>query len=153
MYAARMPRTPGRHWFLAGTIILLLFGAVHSLAVLDSFFGTPDPRLAEADAALRRAVVPVGPLRPTAWGAVQILNVSYALFLLTLGVMNLLTLGPLIHSKRLRPVAALNAALALALLAVALAFQFPPPAVFALGAFLCFGVAAFRAPGRAAPHV
>lgn len=143
-----MARTPGRHWFLAGAIVLILFGAVHSLAVLDSFFGAPDPRLAEADAALRRAVVPLGPLRPTAWGAVQILNISYTLLLLTLGVMNLLVLGALSQANRLRPAAALNAGLSLALLVVALALQFPPPALFALAAFVCFGIATLRAHGR-----
>lgn len=139
-----MPNTPGRRWFLAGSILALLLGAVHSLAVLNALFVPPPPGRAALVEQLKGTTERIGPFTPSAWGTVQILNVSFSILTLGLGALNLLSLGPLAAAGRIRRAAGVNALVMAALVAVCLAFEFPPPAAFALAGLVSFGVAFLR---------
>lgn len=141
-----MPPTPGRRPFLAGSIVLLLFGAVHAMATISERLGNIPPELADADAALRAASIKIGPMTATAHGLQQILSISYTLFLVFLGAINLTMARPAMLAGRLRTLAWLNFGLCAGLFGVAIANQFPPPALFALLALVCFGLAAIKTP-------
>jgi len=137
------PRHPGRKSFLSGAIVLLLFGAVHLLAVYKANFTTPtDPKLAEIDAAEKALTVSFGPLTATGFGLIQILNCSYSVLLIYAGVLNLLAMRPAISTGRLKALTACNVIFVGLLLAIIIFFQFPPPMLFA-GLALIFFVASW----------
>ncbi len=128
-----MNHTRGRKTFIAGSIGLLIFGSVHLLAVYKSFFVPPQtPVEIEADRALRAVKMDLGPFHPTGWHTVNILNSSYSALLLYAGVLNLVAVGPAIAAGRLRTLTRVNIVFVSALLAIVLALQFPPPALFAV---------------------
>lgn len=63
-----------------------------------------------------------------------------------LGAINLTMARPVALAGRLRTLSWLNFGLCAGLFGVAIANQFPPPALFALLALVCFGLAAIKAP-------
>jgi len=140
---------PGRRTFLAGCIVLLLFGAVHFTAVIKSnFFDTPTPdetRMAEALKA--RTILEAGPFHATMWNAVQILSSSYSFLLFQTGVLSLIALRPAIAAGRLRALTLVNALFAAIYAGVCLYNQFPPPLTFATIACILF-VVSFVSQGR-----
>lgn len=133
------PSQAGRRCFLAGSVVLIAFGAVHVLAVYQANFTTQtDPQLAELDAAAKAYTVRLGPFSPTAFGAIQILNASYSILLVHAGVLNLLICRAAISTGRLKAVTVCNSAFVALLLVVTVLFQFPPPMVFAATALILF---------------
>lgn len=140
---------PGRRWFLAGSIVMLLFGCTHSVTVIKDFFGSVPAPFVALDEAMRAATVKMGPFVADVRGLQHILSISYSLLILTVAAIDLTMLKPAIAAGRLRTLAGLNFTLAAGLFGVSLAFQFPPPMVFALLAAICFFVAMLRAPRAA----
>ncbi|NOT01277.1 MAG: hypothetical protein HOP29_11685 [Phycisphaerales bacterium] len=135
------PSQPGRRTFIAGSVVLILFGAVHVLAVYQANFTTqPDPKLAEIDAAAKAYTVRLGPFSPTAFGGIQILNSSYSVLLIYAGVLNLLVLRAASQAGRLKAITVCNVVFVGLLLGITILFQFPPPMLFAATAFVLFGV-------------
>ena len=144
-----MKKSPGQRWFLAGTIAMLVFGALHVLAVINAFAGPPAaPELDAIYRAMRDYRQRFGPLEASVWGAVQLLNASFSLLMLQLGVVNLVARRPVAAAGRLGRLALVNLVFSAALLAVAIAAQFPPPLVLAAVVFGLFLVAWLR--GRTA---
>lgn len=140
-----MAETRGRKMFIAGAITLLIFGSVHLLAVYQSLFVAPTaPAEIEADRALYALKFDMGPFHPTGWHTVNILNSSYSALLLYAGVLNLTAVGPAIAAGRLRRLTVVNIAFVAVLLAIVLALQFPPPALFAATALAFFAISFFR---------
>lgn len=132
---------PGRKTFLAGTIVLILFGAVHLLAVYHANFNPP---ATEQEAEIKRLEsqysIAMGPFKATGWGCVQILNSSYSVLLLYAGVLNLLAMRPAIAMGRLRAITLCNIVFVAILLAITMIFQLPPPMLFNATALVLFGV-------------
>jgi hypothetical protein len=131
----------GRKTFLAGAISLIVFGAVHLLAVYHGNFVPPaDEKQAEIKRLAMEYILPMGPFKPTAWGGNQILNSSYSVLLIYVGVLNLLALRPAAQAGRLRAFATCNVLFVALLLAITILFQFPPPMIFATTSLSLFGV-------------
>ncbi len=123
--------TPGRRTFIAGSIVLILAGSTHSLAVIAVVFGEPR---SDAEAAYQKAakefVLTTTPLESNAWGGNQILSASYSVLFIQAGVLSLLAMSPLRKVGRLRLLTLLNVIFAGLQLAIAIAYQFLPPLVF-----------------------
>ncbi|MGE0480971.1 MAG: hypothetical protein AB7Q17_10920 [Phycisphaerae bacterium] len=136
-----MAGTPGVRWFRAGAITLLVFAIVHGLAIYEANFAEPRTDAARAvKQAARAHQAQLGPFLATAWGGMQILNTSYSILLCFVGLLDLVAVKDA-AAPRVRTLAAVNMGLAAALAGVALLYQFPPPAVFALAALVCFTIA------------
>jgi hypothetical protein len=131
----------GRKSFIGGSVVLILFGAVHLLAVYHANFHPPAN---EQEAEIKRMEseykIPMGPFTATGWGCVQILNSGYSVLLLWVGVLNLLVMRPAIAAGRLRAIAVCNIVFVAILLAITVVFQLPPPMVFNATALVLFGV-------------
>lgn len=131
----------GRKTFLAGSIALIVFGAVHLFAVYQANFTIPaDPKIADMQAAAKAYTVPIGPLTASAWSGMQILNSSYSIWLIYAGALNLLTFRPAAQTGRLRALTVCNLLFIALLLGITILFQFPPPMLFAGVALILFGV-------------
>lgn len=124
---------------------LVLFGLVHSLAVYNANFGQPR---SAAEAELYRMMmdlqIQMGPMRPSAWGAAQILNASYSVLLLYVGTLNLLVLGAVIGHGKLRALTVANLVFTGLLLVITIAYQFPPPMVIAIIVFALFALSLYQ---------
>ena len=80
----------GHKTFFAGAIVLVLFGSVHLMAVYQGNFVPPaDERDAEIKRLALQSTMTMGPFKPSAWGGMQILNSSYSVLLIYVGVLNL----------------------------------------------------------------
>ncbi len=135
---------PGRRLFASASIVLILFGAVHVLAVYKSLIVGPEsPAEAEADRALRALSMRMGPFHPTGWHTLNILNASYSVLLIYAGVINLIGLRPAIAAGRLAALTLANMIFVTLIAVIPLLLQFPPPLVFALLALILF-VASYR---------
>jgi len=137
-------RVRGKRTFLAATIVLILFAAAHSLAVIQDNFRETPPEDLPLRQALEARAIPLGPFTMTAWGALQTLNASYTALLLYVALLDLVLLGPAIRAGRLGALAALNGGFCAVLLAITIVFQIPPPMLFAAIATLLFLVSAVR---------
>jgi len=136
---------PGRSWFKAGAIALIIFGAVHLLAVSKSLAITPtDPVEIDLTARLKAYSVDMGPFKPSAWHTTNILNTSYSVLLIFAGVINLLALSPAVAAQKLRPLTLASVIFTFLIAAICLAFQFPPPLIFAAAAWFCFTMSLIR---------
>lgn len=134
-------RIPGGRTFAAAAIGQIAMGLVHGLTVLIAVFVEPQGGVEAAyREAARQYKTPIGPLEPNAWGATQILSASYAVLLVQVGVLNLLAMQPLAALGQLRLLTVLNLIFLAVQLAVAVAYQFPPPVV--LGGMICALLAA-----------
>lgn len=135
-------RVHGRKTFWAGALVLVLFGAVHLLAVYEANFTMPtDPAELKLRTELQNGVIfEAGPIRATAAGAVQILSASYSVLLMQAGVLNLLMARVAAEHGRLRKLTAANIVFVGLLLVITVIFQFPPPMVFAAAAWILFVV-------------
>lgn len=130
---------PGRRFFLAASIVLILFGAVHVVAIYKSLVAGPEtPAEVDADRALRADSLKIGPFHPTGWHTVNILNVNFAVLLIYAGVINLIALRPAIAAGRLKSLTLANIIFVALISAVILGFQFPPPLLLALPALTLF---------------
>ena len=132
--------------FIAGSIILLLFSAVHMIPMFVDIFAEPTkPLEIEAKRAMSAVVIDMGPFH-TNWGKLnQLLSASYSTLLFFVVALNLVALPAIIAHGRLRAVAMVNVIFVGALLAISLIYRFPPPAAFALTAEAFFVGAAIRA--------
>jgi len=139
-------RVRGGGWFLAATIVLLLFGSVHVLAIYDSLYGKSEPGTPKArvDEALRAFKLDLGPFHATGFGTVMILNSSYSVLLLYVAILNLATWRCAAAAGRLRRLTVINMLFVALLGGICLAFQFPPPLLFAALALLLFIVSYVR---------
>jgi hypothetical protein len=137
---------PGRRWFIAGAIGLIVFASIHLLAVYQSNFGEPaTPEIAELDRMLRNVhILDAGPFQASAWHTVELLNTSYSVLLLYAGVLNLLMVGPALASGRLRRITWVNILFVGLLLALTVVFQFLPPMVLTAVVLLLFVVSLIR---------
>jgi hypothetical protein len=137
---------PGRRLFIAGCIVLMLFSAVHMIPMfMDIFVAPTKPAEIEAKRAMAAVVVDMGPFH-THWGKLnQLLSASYSTLLFFVVALNLVALPAIIAHGRLRALATVNVIFVGVLLAIALIYRFPPPAVFALTAEVLFLGAAIRA--------
>ncbi len=146
-HAHHRSSSPGRRWFKAGAIVLIIFGAFHQLVVYKSLLvGHETPAEARLTQNLKSFQVPgpMGPFKPTAWHTTNILSNSYSLLLIFAGVINLLTLTPVIAAHKLRPLTLANVIFTFLIAAICLAFQFPPPLLFAGAAWFCFTMSLIR---------
>ena len=134
----------GKRSFVAATVVLFLFAAAHSLAVVQDNFRETAPEDLPVRQALEGRQIPLGPFTMTGWGALQTLNSSYTVFLLYVAVLDLLLLGPAIRAGQLRALACVNAAFCAVLGGITLIFEIPPPMVFAFAATALFVVSAVR---------
>jgi len=131
----------GRKTFLAGSIVFLLFAAVHGLAVYDTNFNPPrDEKLAEIQTATKAYVITMGPFKPSVFGLTQILSLSYTTFLLYFGTINLLALRPAAQAGRLRALTLCNILFVAMLFGITILYQFPPPMLFSGVALALFCV-------------
>lgn len=132
--------------FVAGCIVLLLFSAVHMIPMFFAMFAEPTkPLEVEAKRAMAAVVVDMGPFH-THWGNLSLLlSASYSTLLFFVVALDLVALPAVIAHGRLRAMAMVNVVFVGLLLAIALVYQFPPPAVFALAAEALFVGAAIRA--------
>ena len=130
---------PGRRLFMAASIVLIIFGAVHVLAVYKSLVVGPEsPAEADADRALRAFSMKMGPFHPTGWHTLNILNASYSVLLIYAGVINLIAVHPAIAAGRLRALTLANVVFVALIAAIPLLLQFPPPLIFAAAAWVLF---------------
>lgn len=141
--AARV--VPGQRTFLGAAMGLVLFGLVHLLTVYNANFGPPR---SAAEAELRRMMMDlqmqIGPMRPSAWDAVQILNASYSVLLLYAETLNLLVLGVVVAHGKLRTLTIANLVFTGLLLVITIAYQFPPPMVIAIIVFALFALSLYQ---------
>ena len=131
----------GHRTFLAGTIVLVMFGSVHLLAVYQGNFVPPaDDREAEIKRLASEYTMTMGPFKPSAWGGMQILNSSYSVLLIYAGVLNLSAMRLAAQGGRLKALTICNIFFVSLLLLITIVFQFPPPMLFAATALILFGV-------------
>jgi hypothetical protein len=132
-------RFPGRRSFIAGSLILILFGLVHTIVVLAEAFNPPDDaRLVALHTTMRELKVERGPFNPSEWALAQILTNSYSLLLVGLGIIGLLVVRPMAMVGRLRALTTLFIMLTGTLVLINVLWMFPPPLLFsglALAAF------------------
>jgi len=127
-----MQSKSGYKTFLAGAIALIVFGAMHLLAVYNANFREPtDPKMAEISAAAKAHIIELGPFTPSAWGTMQILNGSYSVLLIYAGVLNLSVMRVAAQAGRLKGLTVCNIFFVALLLLITIIFQFPPPMLFA----------------------
>lgn len=139
-------KTPGKWQFIAGCITLLLFSTVHMIPMfIDMFVEPTAPAEIEAKRAMASVVVDMGPFHTHKGKLWLLLSASYSTLLYFVVAINLAALPAIIALDRLRFVAYVNAIFTMVLLAISLAYQFPPPAVFALIAAVCFIAALVKA--------
>lgn len=117
-------------FFRAGSIGLILFGGLHTLAVLRAWF-LPPPDAATADLKSRMLAITLrmGPLEATGWGTVQILNAGYSILLFQAGVVSLLATRLTAGGQGLRGLAWANLVCCGLMFALSGWFQFLPPLV------------------------
>ncbi len=139
-------RVPGRALFVAATWVLVLFSTIHMIPMFADLFGSPtQPLEIEAKRAMAAVTVDLGPFH-THWGKLnQLLSASYSALLYFVAAVNFVTVGAAAAHGKLRSLALVNAIFAAILLAICLAFSFPPPAVFSLLALVLFGWSAAKA--------
>jgi len=136
-----MQSKSGHKTFLAGAISLIIFGSVHLLAVYKANFTEPtDPKLAEINAAAKAYTIELGPFTPSAWGGMQILNSSYSVLLIYVGILNLSAMRSAAQAGRLTALTVCNIFFIVLLLLITIVYQFPPPMLFAGIALIFFGV-------------
>ena len=129
----------GKRTFIAGAVWLILFGTVHSLAFVRGLVVEPteefEKRFHDAGKAWK---IEMGPLQTTALDTMQILSGSYSILLIFAGAMNLTCMSALIAHNALKRATILNIVFISMLLALTIAFRFPPPMVFAGIILFCF---------------
>ena len=137
--------SPGRRWFKAGAIALVIFGAFHLLAVYKSVVVGPEtPAEVELTKNLKAFQMPMGPFKPSAWHTTNILNTSYSVLLIFAGVIDLLALSSVVAAHMLRPLTLANVIFTFLIAAICLAFQFPPPLIFSGATWFCFTMSLIR---------
>ncbi|MFO0973657.1 MAG: hypothetical protein U1A27_09495 [Phycisphaerae bacterium] len=146
MAGTASPSPRGLRLFQLAGALLLLFGVVHTVAVVKALIAgeSGDARVDRLAADARALTFAVGPFHSSAWGAIQILNASYAILLLHVGVVNLLVARPAAAAGRLRRLTLVNLLFVAGLLAVASAYQFPPPMLFSALIGLVLAASAWR---------
>ena len=138
---------PGKGLFVAGCSVLLLFSTVHLIPMFIDLFAEPTkPVEIEAKRAMAAVTVDMGPFHTSWVGLNRLLSASYSTLLYFVVALNFVALRAVIAYGRLRALAVVNLIFSGVLLAIALIYRFPPPAVFALGAVVLFAGAAARAP-------
>lgn len=146
-----MKNTAGLACFRAGSIVLVVFGCVHLFAIFDMLFVEPTAPMERQFKEIARSISgDFGPFHFTTWGGIVILNSSYSVLLVFAGVLNLIVAQAVSAAGLLRRVALVNGVFAAVLLAICLACQFPPPALFAAVALILFIISTVRATPRAA---
>lgn len=145
-----MENARGRRTFVAGAIVLLLFGATHLLTVIKTATTPPaTPQEQAVEKALREMVlISAGPIKPTAHDAVGILTRSYSVLLIFAGVIDLLSWRAMAAAGRLGRLALANMVFSAILAIIPMLVLFPPPTVFGLIAAVLFAISwlAQRAP-------
>jgi hypothetical protein len=131
--------TPGKRAFITAAVFFIIGGLTHSLAALNGILAEPKT---ESEAAYRQAAkdfnMTIGPLTPSAWDGTQILSISYSILMIQAGAVNLLIRKPAFAHAFIKPLTTINLIAATALLAVALAYQFPPAVFFSAIIFAAF---------------
>jgi len=141
----------GRRTFVAASVALLVFGAVHVLRIYADNFAPPRTlQEAELRAMMKSFGVPFGNLYPTAWSANQILSASYSILLIWTGTLNLLLLRAAAATGLLRTLTRVNVIFIGLLLIVTIFWEFPPPMLLAGIVFLLFLASLMRQAPRAA---
>jgi hypothetical protein len=132
-------RFPGRRSFIAGSLILIVFAAIHMAAVFkDSFTLATDPKIVHLQESMKGVQDSIGPFHFSEWGKVQLVSSSYAILLAFAGVTGLLVVRPMANAGQLRAMTVANMMLCASLVAVCVLWTFPPPLVLsglALAAF------------------
>lgn len=136
---------PGRRLFIAGNVVLLLFSAVHMIPMFMDLFNEPTkPLEIEARRAMSAVAVDLGPFHTTMLGLNRLLSASYSALLFFVVAINFVTIEPVIAFGRLRTLAVVNLLFSAIMLAIALIYRFPPPAVFSLMAVIFFAMSGAR---------
>lgn len=130
---------PGRGWFLAGTILLVLTGIAHTIGQF-----TPDePELAAVLNAMRTSNIPMGMgMSPSLMGIFRDLAFTMSIMFFALAAMNLLLIYGADATTRLRRTAAgINLIWLTVFLLLAYSYKIPPPLISALVIWPMFLVA------------
>lgn len=137
--------TPGKRPFIWGSVVLLLFSAVHLIPMsIDMFIAPTAPAEIEAKRAMAAVAVDIGTFHTDKLGLYHLLSASYSALLFFVVALNLVALPAVIACGRLRALATVNAIFVAVLLAIAVIYNFPPPAAFALMAEVLFVAATAR---------
>jgi hypothetical protein len=130
----------GGRTFVAGAIVLLVFGATHLSAVIKTAVVPPaTPEQQALDKALNEVVLfSAGPVNVTSRDAVSILNRSYSVLLFFAGVIDLLCWRAMAAAGRLGRLALANMIFSAIIALIPLLFLFPPPTVFGFAAASLF---------------
>ncbi|GMU83648.1 MAG: hypothetical protein AMXMBFR47_35180 [Planctomycetota bacterium] len=145
-----MPKAvPGRRLFVFGCYGLLLFGLAHALAVVKALAGPANDAEKAVVTTMQNHVEYFGPLKMTAWGAMQTLSTSYSILLIQSGVLSLLLLDAAIAAGRFLALTIVNILFLLAILVVSTLYQILPPMVFAAAVAALFAASMFLQKG---PH-
>jgi hypothetical protein len=138
-------QVPGRRAFIAGAVVLFMFGAVHLLAVYKGNFVPPEPGpMGDLDRMAKEIKQRMGPFEFSAFGLIQLLSASYSVLLLYAGTVSLVSLGPSATQGRLRGLTVVNLLLAILMLGLTIVYQFPPPMLFAAVATVLFSISLFQ---------
>ena len=147
-----MTEAASQAWFVAGTLPLVVFGALHAIATLvdtvrPTFFTPVDDAVRPATQGTSIRLIPTLPrgsaTKPSMWRVWLGINVSHGLGVFTFGLLCLLIA---LHDYDLvgaiDGLRALTIAFPLAFLALALRFWFWGPVLITASSTLCFAVAA-----------
>ena len=140
----------GGRTFVAGTIVLLLFGGTHLTAVYSAMTTPPrTPQEQVLDKAMRETVlIPDSPVKTTAHDAMQILSGSYSTLLIFVAVVDLLCWRAMAGAGRRGRLALVNMLFSTILAIIPALALFPPPMAFSMIAagLFAFSLLAQRAP-------
>lgn len=137
----------GRRLFVYGCYGLLLFGLAHGLAVVKSLRGPASDAEQALVTAMQNHAEQLGPLKMTAWGAMQTLSTSYSILLIQTGVLSLLLLDAAIAAGRFLALTIVNIVFLLAILVVSTLYQILPPMFFSAAVAALFAASMFRQMG------
>lgn len=140
----------GARTFIAGAIVLLLFGGTHLSAVYISATTPPStPQEQILDKVMRETVlIPDSSIKTTTHDAMEILSRSYSTLLIFVAIVDLLCWRAMAAVGRLRRLALVNLIFSIILAILPALALFPPPMAFSTIAALLFGYSwlAQRAP-------
>lgn len=129
----------GRRLFLAGTIGLFLFGGLHSLAVLNAYFGPHEkPEEKAFLTAAREFSEPMGPFRPTGLDALLLLNLSFSILMLQCAALSFAAWRLAREARLLRFMSAINAVALGTMTVASYLHHVPPPLVIGAITLLLF---------------
>jgi|SRR5579863_8604320 len=134
----------GRRLFIAGSVVLILLGLVHSLSLIEPMVPANDTERQLLNLMSNYKFDLVGSMR-TMDGLLRGFSISFMLGTIGFGVLDLLVSGE--RSGLVKRIALVNAIWLAALTAISLRYFFIVPTSFLVAALLLFVVAWLKLPG------